>query len=64
MIVPSQISLRRVVGEDADGLPKYKIADGLYIHYIDVKKGDVINLHTTDSWGGVIPLASSIEYAE
>ena len=64
MIIPSEISLRRVLGESSDGSPKYKIADGLYIHYIDVKKGDEIKLHKTDSWSGVIPLASSIDYID
>lgn len=64
MIVPSELALRRVVGETEDGFPKFKTVDGLYIHYIDVKKGDRIKIHETDSWAGVIPLASSIEYNE
>jgi len=62
MMVPSEISLRRVVGENPDGTPKYKEIRGLYIHYKDVKKGEEVQLHTTDSWAGVIPLASSVEY--
>lgn len=64
MLVPSEISVRRVIGEKEDGSPKYKTVDGLYIHYRDVKKGDWIDLHRTESWMGVIPLAASIEYNE
>ena len=64
MMVPSEISLRRVVGENPDGTPKYKEIRGFYIHYKDVKKGEEVQLHTTDSWSGVIPMASSIEYEE
>lgn len=64
MVVPSEITVRRVVGENEDGTPKYKELGGLFIHYKDVKKGDEFELQITDSWVGVIPMASSIKYVE
>ena len=64
MIVPSEVSLKYEIGENADGTPKYKETDGLFIHYKDVRKGEVIELYTTDLWSGVIPMASSIDYVE
>ena len=64
MIVPSEVVVRRVVGETESGDRKYKEIGGLYIHYKDVKKGEVFKLHTTDSWTGVIPMASDIEYVD
>ncbi len=64
MIVPSEITVRRVVGENENGTPKYKELGGLYIHYKDVKKGEEFELQTTDSWVGVIPMASSIKYVK
>lgn len=64
MIHPSEVTVRRVVGENEDGTPKYKELGGLFIHYKDVKKGDEFELQTTDSWVGVIPMASSIKYVE
>lgn len=62
MLVPSEVSVRRVVGKKEDGTPKYKDLNGLYIHYKDVKKGEEFELQTTESWVGVIPMASSIKY--
>ena len=61
MIIPSEFDVRRPLDETGD---RYKTVNGLFVHYMDVRKGDVINLHETDSWSGVIPIAASIEYAE
>lgn len=61
MIIPSEFSVRRPLEEDGD---RFKTIDGLFIHYMDVRKGDVITLHQTENWSGVIPVAVSIEYAE
>jgi hypothetical protein len=58
------MQLRRQTGENADGSPKYKTIGSLYISWLDVKKGEEVQLHTTDSWSSVIPLAVSIDYAE
>ena len=64
VIIPSEMQLRRQIGENADGSPKYKTIGSLYISWLDVKKGQEVQLHTTDTWSSVIPLAASIDYVE
>ena len=64
VIIPSEMELRREIGKNPDGSPKYKNIGGLYISWLDVEKGQEVELHTTDSWSSVIPLASSIDYVE
>lgn len=61
MLISSEIAVRRPADKPGDG---FKVVEGLFIHYLDVKKGDEIQLHQTDSWSGVIPIAKSIEYSE
>ena len=64
VIVPSEMQLSRVIGENSDGTPKYKTIGSIYISYLDVKAGQEVELPVTDSWSSVIPLAVSIDYAE
>ena len=63
-IIPTEMQLSRVIGENLDGTPKYKVIGSIYISYLDVKAGQEIELPVTDSWSSVIPLAVSIDYAE
>ena len=62
VIIPSEMELRRVVGKNADGTPKYKTIGGLFVSWMDVKKGQEIELYKTENWASVIPMAASIEY--
>ena len=64
VIMPSEIQLSRVVGISSDGSPKYKTIGAIYISWLDVKKGQEVELPVTENWGSVIPLASSIDYVE
>ena len=64
VIMPSEIELRRVIGKNSDGSPKYKTVGSIYISYLDVKAGQEVELPVTTNWSSVIPLASSIEYNE
>ena len=64
VIMPSEIELRRVIGKNSDGSPKYKTVGSIYISYLDVKAGQEVELPVTANWSSVIPLASSIEYNE
>ena len=64
VIIPSEMQLSRVIGENSDGTPKYKTIGSIYISYLDVKAGQEIELPVTDNWSSVIPLAVSIDYAE
>lgn len=64
VIIPSEIKVRRVVGNNSDGTPKYKTMGSMFISWTDVKAGQKIELQKTDSWPSVIPLAGSIEYTE
>ena len=64
VIMPSEIELRRVIGKNSDGSPKYKTVGSIYISYLDVKAGQEVELPVTTNWSSVIPLASSIEYKE
>jgi hypothetical protein len=61
MLVPSEMEVKRPSKEQENG---FKVVGGLFVHYLDVKKGDEIQLHQTDMWSGVIPMAKSIEYSE
>ena len=62
VIIPTEIKVRRVVGQNPDGTPKYKVMGGMYISWTDAKAGQKIELQKTDSWPSVIPMAGSIEY--
>ena len=64
VIIPSEIELRRLVGNNSDGTPKYKTIGSIYISYLDVKAGQEVELPVTENWLSVIPLAVSIEYVE
>ena len=64
VIIPSEIQLSRVVGTKPDGSHKYKTIGAIYISWLDVKKGQEVELPVTENWGSVIPLAISIDYAE
>ena len=64
VIIPSEIPLSRVVGTKPDGSHKYKTIGAIYISWLDVKKGQEVELPVTENWGSVIPLAISIDYAE
>ena len=64
LLVPASFQLRRQTGLNDDGTPNYKVIDGFYINYRDVRKGETVNLPTTDSWSSVIPLAARIDYLE
>ena len=64
VIMPSEIQLSRVIGNNSDGTPKYKTVGSIYISYLDVKAGQEVELPVTTNWSSVIPLASSIEYNE
>ena len=64
VIVPSEMQLSRVIGENSDGTPKYKTIGSIYISYLDVKAGQEVELPVTDNWSSVIPLAVSIDYTE
>lgn len=64
VIIPSEMQLSRVIGENSDGTPKYKTIGGVYISWLDVKAGQEVELPVTDSWFSVIPLAVSIDYVE
>ena len=64
VIMPSEIQLSRVIGNNSDGAPKYKTIGSLYISYLDVKAGQEVELPVTENWLSVIPLASSIDYVE
>ena len=64
VIMPSEIELSRVIGNNSDGTPKYKTVGSIYISYLDVKAGQEIELPVTENWSSVIPLASSIDYVE
>ena len=64
VIMPSEIQLSRVIGNNSDGTPKYKTVGSIYISYLDVKAGQEVELPVTTNWASVIPLASSIEYKE
>lgn len=64
VIIPSEIQLSRVVGTKPDGSHKYKTVGAIYISWLDVKKGQEVELPVTENWGSVIPLAISIDYAE
>ena len=64
VIMPSEIELTRVIGQNSDGTPKYKTVGSLYISYLDVKAGQEVELPVTENWLSVIPLASSIDYVE
>jgi hypothetical protein len=64
VIMPSEIELRRVIGKNSDGSPKYKTVGSIYISYLDVKAGQEVELPVTTNWASVISLASSIEYNE
>ena len=50
VIIPSEMELRRVVGKNADGTPKYKTIGGLFVSWMDVKKGQEIELYKTSRW--------------
>lgn len=63
-IIPTEMQLSRVIGENSDGTPKYKVIGSIYISYLDVKAGQKVDLPVTDKWSSVIPLAVSIDYAE
>ena len=63
-IIPTEMQLSRVIGENSDGTPKYKTIGSIYISYLDVKAGQEIELPVTDNWSSVIPLAVSIDYTE
>lgn len=62
VIIPSEIQVRREIGKNPDGSPKYKTMGSMFISWTDAKAGQKIELQTTDSWSSVIPLAGSIEY--
>ena len=64
VIMPSEIELTRVIGQNSDGTPKYKTVGSIYISYLDVKAGQEVELPVTENWLSVIPLASSIDYVE
>ena len=64
VIMPSEIELTRVIGQNSDGTPKYKTIGSIYISYLDVKAGLEVELPVTENWLSVIPLAVSIEYVE
>ena len=64
VIMPSEIELTRVIGNNSDGTPKYKTVGSIYISYLEVKAGQEIELPVTENWLSVIPLASSIDYVE
>ena len=64
VIVPSEIQVRREIGKNTDGIPKYKTMRGLFISWMDVNAGQEVDLHVTDGWASVIPLAGSIDYVE
>ena len=64
VIMPSEIELTRVIGQNSDGTPKYKTIGSIYISYLDVKAGQEVELPVTENWLSVIPLAVSIEYVE
>ena len=64
VIMPSEIGLSRVIGQNSDGTPKYKTIGSIYISYLDVKAGQEVELPVTENWLSVIPLAVSIDYAE
>ena len=64
VIMPSEIELTRVIGQNSDGTPKYKTIGSIYISYLDVKAGQEVELPVTENWLSVIPLAVSIDYAE
>ena len=64
VIMPSEIELTRVIGQNSDGTSKYKTIGSLYISYLDVKAGQEVELPVTENWLSVIPLASSIDYVE
>ena len=64
VIMPSEIELCRVIGNNSDGTPKYKTVGSIYISYLDVKAGQEVELPVTENWLSVIPLASSIDYVE
>ena len=64
VIMPSEIQLSRVIGNNSDGAPKYKTIGSIYISYLDVKAGQEVELPITKNWLSVIPLAVSIEYVE
>ena len=64
VIMPSEIELTRVLGNNSDGTPKYKTIGSIYISYLEVKAGQEIELPVTENWLSVIPLASSIDYVE
>ena len=64
VIMPSEIQLSRIVGTNSDGSQKYKTIGAIYISWLDVKKGQEVELPVTENWGSVIPLASSIDYVE
>ena len=64
VIMPSEIELTRVIGQNSDGTPKYKTIGSLYISYLDVKAGQEVELPVTENWLSVIPLASSIDYVK
>ena len=64
VIMPSEIELTRVIGQNSDGTPKYKTIGSLYISYLDVKAGQEVELPVTENWLSVIPLAATIDYAE
>ena len=64
VIIPSEMQLSRVIGENSDGTPKYKTIGSIYISYLDVKAGQEVELPITKNWLSVIPLAVSIEYVE
>ena len=64
VIMPSEIELTRVIGQNSDGTPKYKTVGSLYISYLDVKAGQEVELPVTENWLSVIPLASSIDFVE
>lgn len=64
VIMPSEIELTRVIGNNSDGTPKYKTVGSIYISYLDVKAGQEVELPVTENWLSVIPLAATIDYAE
>ena len=64
VIMPSEIQLSRVISTKPDGSHKYKTIGAIYISWLDVKKGQEVELPVTENWGSVIPLAVSIDYTE
>lgn len=64
VIFPAEVSVRRQVGNTGDGAPKYKELGSLFISWMDVKAGQEVELHKTDGWASVIPLAGTIDYKE